>query len=162
VLLAFGYCGNSVAGLVTGSFELILPKVDDCVSLLLGSFQKRKKIPNDKHSVYLTEGWLNHESNMENEYEYLLKKYGEARARRIIDAMYAHHDQLSVIDTGAYNLDSILWRTEKLAEKFRLKHLVVPGTTEYIDKLLLGPWPANMFITLAPHSELSSDKLILP
>ena len=37
VIMAFGFCGNSVLHLKTGNYTLILPRVDDCISLLLGS-----------------------------------------------------------------------------------------------------------------------------
>ena len=36
VLLAFGFCGNSVIGLASRDYELIFPRVDDCITLLLG------------------------------------------------------------------------------------------------------------------------------
>lgn len=39
VLMAFGTCGGAMVGLSTGNFQLILPRVDDCLSLLMGSMQ---------------------------------------------------------------------------------------------------------------------------
>ena len=36
VLLAMGFCGNAVCGLRSGPGELVIPRVDDCISLLLG------------------------------------------------------------------------------------------------------------------------------
>ena len=36
ILLAYGRCSNGTAGLVAGSHRLVLPAVDDCISLLLG------------------------------------------------------------------------------------------------------------------------------
>ena len=34
VLLCLGQCGNSMVGIQARQFEMILPKVDDCLSLL--------------------------------------------------------------------------------------------------------------------------------
>ncbi len=52
VLLAMGFCGNSVVGLHTHDFELVIPRRDDCISLLLGDTQRPFA------AVFLTEGWL--------------------------------------------------------------------------------------------------------
>lgn len=41
VLMAFGTCGGAMVGLRTGNFQLILPRVDDCLSLLMGSMEQR-------------------------------------------------------------------------------------------------------------------------
>ena len=44
VILAFGLCGNAVAGLKTGDYQLIIPRVDDCITLLLGSQRQQKEL----------------------------------------------------------------------------------------------------------------------
>ncbi|MBP1628958.1 MAG: hypothetical protein H6Q00_3433 [Holophagaceae bacterium] len=38
VLLAFGSCGNALLGPQTRGFQLVFPKVDDCISLLSGAW----------------------------------------------------------------------------------------------------------------------------
>ena len=68
VILAFGYCGNAVNGLKTGNFQLILPRVDDCITLMLGSFKKRQEISAEAASYFLTKGWLDGERNIWAEY----------------------------------------------------------------------------------------------
>ena len=40
VLFGYGLCGTAVQGLVTGNFTLIIPRVDDCIPLLLGSRER--------------------------------------------------------------------------------------------------------------------------
>ena len=45
ILLATGFCGDSFCGLETRHTELIIPRTDDCISLLLGSAENRRKIP---------------------------------------------------------------------------------------------------------------------
>ena len=57
VLLALGVCGNAVSGLQVRDYELIMPRVDDCVSLLLGN-DKRRAIGAEKVTYFLTKGWL--------------------------------------------------------------------------------------------------------
>ena len=55
-LLAFGYCGNSVSGLRSGETTLIIPRADDCISLLLGSNSARAAFPEGKSTYFMTEG----------------------------------------------------------------------------------------------------------
>ena len=58
VLLAFGYCGNSVVGLTAGDFRLVIPRADDCITLLLGSCARRQEISSEVGTYFLTKGWL--------------------------------------------------------------------------------------------------------
>ena len=58
VLMAFGTCGGAMVGLRTGSFQLILPRVDDCLSLLMGSMEQRYAALQGGFGIFLTESWL--------------------------------------------------------------------------------------------------------
>ena len=42
VILVFGRCGDSVLNLKNGNFEMIIPKADDCISLLKGADERRR------------------------------------------------------------------------------------------------------------------------
>ena len=53
VLMAFGTCGGAMVGLRTGNFQLILPRVDDCLSLLMGSMEQRYEV-----ATLLSEGMV--------------------------------------------------------------------------------------------------------
>lgn len=58
LLLCFGLCGNMVDGLTTGDYETVMPKTDDCITLLLGSAERRRYLDETKRGYFLTEGWL--------------------------------------------------------------------------------------------------------
>ncbi|MDR0472265.1 MAG: DUF1638 domain-containing protein [Treponema sp.] len=161
VLMAFGFCGNSVADLESRSFELILPRIDDCISLMIGSISKRAKLSEGHQSIYVTEGWIRHESNIWKEYEYTIKKYGEKRAQFVINAMYGKYDMLSIIDTGAYQVDSIIDEAKRIADKFGLDQNVIPGTTSLLELLLTGPWDKDQFVTIPPHDSINTNDLQL-
>ena len=84
VLMAFGFCGNSVHGLRTHNFEMILPKVDDCISLLIGSDKKRAEIGKNNGTYFFTNGWLRGERNIWTEHEYTVNKYGRDVAKMVM------------------------------------------------------------------------------
>ena len=64
VLRCFYVCGNSVVGLETRDLEMVIPRVDDCISLFLGSLAKRMEISAAHASCFLTTGWLRGERNI--------------------------------------------------------------------------------------------------
>lgn len=160
VLMAFGYCGNALLGLTPPSFKLIFPRADDCISLLLGSQQARKTMSEEMGTYYLTKGWLEFESNIWQEYQHALKRYGQARTDRVFKQILAHYRRLAVIDTGAYEVPEFLAVTEKIAETLKLTHQVVPGSTRYLKKLLTGPW-GDEFVIIDPGKKITLDHLRL-
>jgi len=146
ILLLFGYCGNSIEGLVAAQARLVVPKVEDCISLLLGGNYNRLALSSKTPAFYLTDGWLRYEKNIYWEYEKSLEKYGEARAMRIFQAMFAHYSNLNFIDTGSYNLESAMNKTAEFAKKLNLKQEVVPGTLKLISKAFLEEWDEDFLI----------------
>lgn len=162
VLMAMGYCGNAIAGLKTGDFQLVLPRVDDCISLLLGSCKERLKLTKDNGTYFLTEGWLKGEQNIWKEYQHTIQKYGEARGRRIFDVMLGHYRSLALLDTGCYSLEDAGEESRKIADTLGLQHQILPATLAYLKKLLNGPWPDEEFLTVPPNTEISNADLTLP
>jgi len=154
VLLCMGTCGNSVKDLNTGSFSLILPRVDDCITLLLGSMDTRR-IANSAGTYFMTEGWLRGERNIWKEYEYAIQKYGEKRGKRIFEVMFANYHHLKLVDTGCYDMIAAEKEARKMAVALNMEYGVLPGTLCYMEQLLTGPWPEERFIVVPPHGKLT-------
>jgi hypothetical protein len=154
VLLAFGYCGNSVVGLTAGEYELIVPRADDCISLLLGSCARREEVAAEKATYFLTPGYLDHESNIWSDYQRLAAQRGKESADSIYAILLKHYRRLGIIDTGSFDVDRFVERTLPVAATFGLEHQVIPGTTQYLRQLLTGPWDER-FITIGPRETLT-------
>ena len=59
VLIGFGLCGNGLIGLKSRRHTLILPRVDDCVALHLGSqADYLAAVQSEPATYYLSPGWL--------------------------------------------------------------------------------------------------------
>jgi len=158
ILLVFGYCGNSLLGVKSSKFKMVLPRVDDCIALLLGSGDVRKKISREIGTYFLTKGWLDGESNLLQEYQRCIVLYGEQRATRIMQTMLKHYGRFMVIDTGAYPVESITASTQEFAKKHNKRHEVAPGCLRLFHKLLLGQWDEE-FIILEPGQEITMDDI---
>jgi hypothetical protein len=64
VVLGYGLCGNGLAGLKARGHTLLLPRVDDCIAVLLGSRQAyRSEFETAPGTYYLSKGWLDSASN---------------------------------------------------------------------------------------------------
>jgi len=154
VLLAFGFCGNSVVGLSTRDFELIVPRVDDCITLLLGSRERREACSADGGVYFLTRGWLEGEFNLWREYEAVLSRHGPERTERIYRKMLAHYRYLGLIDTGAYDADALLPEVHRIAETLKLETRIFSGSGAYMERFFSGPWDAAEFIVVPPGTTI--------
>lgn len=162
VLLAMGFCGNSVKGLRAGNWELIIPRADDCITLLLGSHRRREQIARDCSAYFLTEGWMRGERNLWVEYLYSVEKYGEKTARRIAKMMYSHYRTLALLDTGAESVEPLAEKTKIIADTLQLEQKVVPATLAFLEDLLTGPWDDGArFLRKEPGSVVTAEDLFL-
>lgn len=162
-MLAFGYCGNALIGITPSSFQLIFPKVDDCITLFLGSCEKRKKISSEMGTYFYTRGWMDYKYNIWNvyktEFPRLAARYGKERAERVFSKMLPkQYKRLGIIETGAYELSDVLSEAETMATDLNLVYQIIPGTTDYIKKLLTGPWDDD-FITIYPGETVTIEHI---
>ena len=152
VLLAMTLCGGSVAGLRTGDFQLVIPRCQDCISLLLGSEECRKDLSG---TYFLTEGWLNGSQSMAKEYQHCLEKYGPARAERIFSGMLKHYHTLAMVDTGVPQSPDTEDRIRQLADVWNLEFCRMEGTIRWLTELLKAEWNVSRFVVIPPRSQVS-------
>lgn len=138
VLFAYGCCGNGLVGLQASSADLIIPKTDDCISMVLS--EPDQAFERHKQTYFLTKGWMDGSKSLWNEYQHCLKRYGETRARYIFELMLKHYKFLMLIDTGAYELDDYILRAQELAKNINLELTYAKGGIWFLKKLLTGPY----------------------
>lgn len=156
VLLAMGFCGNSLAGLATRDFELIFPRADDCITLLLGSPDDRRR---HGHTYFLTKGWLEGERNIYEEYKYVLKKYGPRRGKAIFDAMLGHYQYLGLLDTGVCDFAALCEEGSAIALELGLELKQIRSPNRWLKALLEGPWPRDRFRCIPPNAVIGYSDL---
>lgn len=146
VLLCMTFCGNSLVGLNGGSHTLVLPRFDDCLSLLLGNRHR----PIDTY--YLNDGWLRGSDNLLTEYDTALTKYGEARADRIFTSMLHNYRRLVWFSDSPALPD----RVREFASHFDLALASEMPTLDLLIKLLKGDWDSD-FLVLPPDSQITLE-----
>jgi hypothetical protein len=140
IVLLFGLCGNALIGLTSKRSTLVVPKVDDCISLMLGGNEQRKAIDAANRAYYFTKGWLRYDINIWHEYKRSVKQYGSEKAKEIFLEMLKHYTHITVIDTGAYEGEDIKGDTELIAKTFNLKHAYIEGDDSYLSAAVKGLW----------------------
>ncbi len=156
IVLLFGLCGNSLIGLSSPDASLVIPKVDDCISMFLGSNSVRRELEKGFRAYYLTRGWLRYENNIWHEYERCLERYGQEKTRSIFRIMLKHYTHLVVIDTGAFDSEEFIAETKTIAQELTLEHKVIPGDLSLLRRALEQDWQSD-FAIIKP-----GDKVSLP
>ncbi len=159
ILLGFGYCGGGLKELVSHERRLIFPRVDDCISLFLDGGCDRGRASRDPHSYYLTKGWFCHQSSLTDGYDAWVERYGPERAAQIRRLMFANYERISLIDTGAYEVDEWLPHSKTRAAELELNHEIVPGSVRLLERLFAGEWDADV-IALEPGERIGIEHLL--
>ena len=160
ILTAMGFCGNAFSGLRTNHAALILPQVDDCISLLLGSMARRSAL-NEEGVYYFTEGWLKGERTLLAEFQHALEKYGERRANAVFSAMLRNYKKVAFLDTGCGDCDWSREHTKLAAQTLHLDYCELPGTLDYLKRLLSGTWDERDFILVPPETDITESIFVL-
>jgi hypothetical protein len=155
ILLGYGLCSQAVVGLRSGGRTLVIPRVDDCIAIFLGSAAEYQKqcccVPG---TYYLTRGWIEFGDTPFSEYDTLVTRHGEQIARRIIKQMLKNYTRLVFINTGNDGLEHYRERARSMAEQFELRYEEIQGSDSIIRKMLHGPWN-DEFIIIPPGKTVS-------
>ena len=147
LLFGYGMCCKGTVGLHSRGFRLVIPRVDDCIALFLGSRgEYRRQCRLAPGTFFLTKGWIECGDDPFTEYRKMCEKYGEEKALRIEKRFLANYTRLALIDTGNHNLTASRKYAAMLAEFFGLTLEEIPGSNRLLDKLLHGPWDQDIIV----------------
>lgn len=151
-VLVFGYglCSNGLAGLNAGDKTLVIPRVHDCISLLLGSRREYdRQFEERPGTYYLSKGWIDQKADPYMEYLVNVDKYGEETAKWLMEEQYRHYNRLVFIDTNLPGLGEYEKYAEQVAQFLKAKLEVVKGDHKFFTQLVNGKWQEN-FLIIAP------------
>lgn len=151
ILLALGYCGNGLQGLVSRHHRLVFPRVDDCISLFLNHGCTREEIVRDAHAFYVTKGWLCHDNPVRESLDVWTERFGPEKARRLRKSTLSAYERVTLIDTGAFDVAATLPKSQAFARDLELEHTEAPGSLVLLERLFAGPW--NSEIVVVPPCE---------
>lgn len=146
VLLAMGLCGGSVSGRVFPR-RAVIPKVDDCITLLLHRDQTWHPDLKECGHFYLTDT-LDGRLSIENIYRRLLEDYGRHDGREIFGMWFANYQRVDIIDTGAYDCRSAAYveKARRQAARVGCPLAYVDGSNLLLEKLVSGQWDHQFIV----------------
>ncbi|HAA90029.1 MAG: Uncharacterized protein XD63_0920 [Thermoanaerobacterales bacterium 50_218] len=163
ILLGYGLCSDGVVGLKSKTARIVVPRTDDCIAIFLGSRElcqrERKKEPG---TFYLTKGWIEHKEDPLSVYlgeHESTKKYDKKIAQWYAKEIMRNYKRIALIDTGAYDLRDYEDYARKTAEVFGLDFEIIPGSLEFLKKLLHGPWDED-FVVVEPGQEIIREMFV--
>ena len=132
-----------------------MPRVDDCVALVLGSNEAfAEQARRAAGTYYLSRGWIESHATIFDEHEAMAGRYGEEQATRLTGLLLAHYTRLALVDTGRYDLAAYREFGRERAARFGLAYEEIAGTTALVDALLTGPWDER-FVVVPPGEEVT-------
>lgn len=146
IILGYGLCSQAILGLKAEYSRLIIPKIDDCIAIFLGSgaaySRQQKNVPG---TYYLTKGWMKTALTPFDEFEEIVRKYGISKAHRIMEQILKNYTRLAFINTGS-KLETYHEKARNIAQRFSLQYEEIEGSNALAKKMIYGPWDSDFII----------------
>lgn len=161
VILGFGLCGGSLDGIKAPSCPMILPKVHDCIPVLLGSQAKYDALQQKNNKAfYFSGGWVEGDRMIIPEHERAVIKFGPKKAMRILNVLFENYNQLRYIHTGHPRHDETLAKTQEFADIVQLPCKETIGCLDYLQLLLHGPWDEEHFVMIPANGTVQQESFL--
>jgi hypothetical protein len=97
IMLGYGLCGNGLRGIQSREHTLLIPRTDDCIAILLGSYRAyMRRFQAEPGTYYLTKGWLESGSDPLREYREYSARWDETTAMWLMDQQYSHYKRVAL------------------------------------------------------------------
>lgn len=153
VVLGYGLCGNGLHEIRAGKHTLLIPRTDDCIAVILGSYQAyRREFDAQPATYYLSKGWLEGGSTPLMEYHEYLEKYGGKKTNWLMDTQYHNYKRLALVVQNASDLEKYRPAALEVAaycERWGLRYEEILGSDEMLLRLSKSPpiWPRQIMIS---------------
>lgn len=166
ILLAYGLCGRGLAGVTPTSSVLTIPRVHDCIPVLLGTTQTQANDSTLGGSTYwLSPGWLNYPKTLffqdrEARYKDYEARFGAESAAYLIETegqWLESYTNVCLIHWQGWPDDAeLLARSEAVARDAGLPFRRLPANPSFLEALLDGGKDAR-FLHVEPGYGIDID-----
>ncbi len=163
IIVFYGFCGRAMHKVQTKKARLIVPKVHDCIPLLLGTGAENSARPSTfSQSYWLSAGWVNYSINFyieerEKRYNSYVELYGEDSANYLMeveDSWKAHYKAVTLIKWEELYSEELTQKALLIAKDMNLPYKEVVGSASYVTELLQGGQNTENFFHIPPDFTL--------
>lgn len=178
VALGYGLCNRGVIGLQARDLPVIIPRVHDCIGLLLGSRKRYvTELEKEPGSFFQSPGWLkaardvrqpeftfNPNANLSR--KRLVQRYGKEAAAYLMqqfEAFSRRYRRLAFIATPVPVIDKWERQAIDIATKQEWDYVRLDGDISWLQRLISGTWNDSEFLTVLPGQRVvpsNDEKLI--
>ncbi len=161
-ILGYGLCSNGVVGVHSRTTPMVMPRVHDCIAILLGSVGRYEaEMDACAGTYYITPGWAKYGttslSAYKNEY---LPKYGEEDARYIVEECLKRYTRVALINHGVGDMALGRAHAKEFAATFGKRYEEIPGDLGYLRRLVRGPWDNGDFVAIPPGTAIDQTPFL--
>lgn len=175
IVLGYGLCGNGLRGIESREHTLLVPRTDDCIAILLGSYRSYiRRFQTEPGTYYLTKGWLESGSDPLREYNEYSVRWGEETAMWLMDQQYSHYKRIALVAPNPEEMAQYRERAQEVArfcERWGMTYEEVLGSDDYVDGLIraaihlrdTGNLPAGMaadYLVIPPGSQIEQSSFM--
>jgi len=168
IILGYGLCGNGALGICARNIPVIMPRVHDCIALLMGSRHRYQQYFDAHAGVYFrSPGWLERGEDLDQSklernrfrtgaglaLEELIARYGEDGGRYVYEQLTAYrrtYQQITYIQTGVEGNDRFEQRAREEATTRGWQFESLPGSLSIFERLVNGDWCVEDFLIVPP------------
>ena len=154
VLVAMGFCGGSWQD-VSCDKRLIIPRVDDCVTIAMTKTDIFNPCTKEPGHMYLF-GHGGSGFSIKGIHDQLMDEHDPETAEFLFDSFFAHYSHLDIIDTGLYDCysEEYVIQAQADADLINADLGYVSGGNRILEKLVTGCWDEQFLIVL-PETKIT-------
>ncbi len=161
LILGYGLCSKGAVGLrAPETATLVIPKVHDCIAILLGSHEcYLQEMTKEKGTYFLSKGFVEAGGTPLDEYRQSVERFGKKGADRVMKAMFCHYKRLLFVNTGHTEISRYVDHAKAAARQLGLRYEEARGSRALMNKMIHGPWDEE-FIVVEPGKTITLGQFL--
>ena len=157
IIVGYGLCSMAVIGLRAAKSTLVVPRIDDCIAMLLGSQKNYKaQLAINPGTYFLSKGWIESGIHLVEEFRKTEARYGKRRAAIVKDLMLKNYSRLAFINLEYRDGERYRKFSRRAADELGLGYEEIEGTTRLLKRMVHGPW-RNEFVVKPPGQTIQLE-----
>ncbi len=175
IIIGYGICGRGTIGIAARNTPLVIPRVHDCIALLLGSdAEYKKQFRSYPGTYYISPGWMIEKVQPASQDEkisawdamrdmdQLEKTHGPEKAQHVTDFLNSwkkNYQRAAYINSPGKNQKHACDHAKQMADQFGWLFEELPGSSRMFVKMLTAAESDADLLVVPPHCVTEYDPL---